>query len=75
MSFDAEHPAVAAFTEIAALLFPGEGLVRAAHEDGLRVVLEDDASLGGEAYRIVFATHDARVTAGTAVGFLYGIIT
>ena len=72
---DAGHPAVAAFREITELLFPGEGLVRAAHEDGLPVMLDEDETIAGEAYRIVFGTHGAKVSAGTATGLLYGIIT
>lgn len=75
LSFDDDHPAVTAFREITELLFPGEGLVRAAHEDGLRVMLDEDDTLEGEAYRLTFASHDVKVSAGTTAGFLYGIIT
>jgi hexosaminidase len=64
-----------AFTELTRLLFPGEGLVRPAYEDGLPVLLEEDATLGGEAYRISFFSHGAKVEAATETGFLYGLVT
>lgn len=52
-----------------------EGLVRAAHEDGLPVLLSRDGRLGGEAYRLRFTSHGAKVEAATDAGFLYGLIT
>lgn len=64
-----------AFSEIVDLLFPGEGLVRSEHEDGLGVILSEDSSLGAEAYRIGFHSHGAKVEAAGAIGFLYGLIT
>jgi len=67
--------AKAAFAELTELLFPGEGLVREPHEDGLRVMLDDDSAMAAEAYRISFATHGAKVTAGGPTGLLYGLIT
>ncbi len=68
-------PAAAAFTELTDLLFPGEGLARAAHEDGLPVMLSRDSELGIEAYRIVFTGHGAKVEASSDIGFLYGLIS
>src|SRR6185312_12923260 len=71
-------PALAAkiaFTELVGLLFPGEGLVRDQREDGLGVMLSEDAALGPEAYRIGFYSHGAKLEAATATGFLYGLIT
>ncbi len=67
--------AAAAFGELTALLFPGEGLARAAHEDGLPVTLNRDAALDVEGYRIQFSSRGARVDAATDTGFLYGLIT
>lgn len=64
-----------AFLELTNLLFPGEGLVRDTHEDGLGVMLSEDAALGPEAYRIGFFSHGAKLEAATATGFLYGLIT
>ena len=77
LSIDAgESPAAsAAFAELAQLLFPGEALARAAHEDGLPVILSKDGDLGAEAYRIAFTGHGAKVEAATDTGFLYGLIT
>src|SRR5207253_1320313 len=75
LSFETAHPAVEAFRELTDLLFPGEGLVRAAHEDGLPVMLDEDSALGSEAYRVNFSTRGAKVTASGPVGMLYGIIT
>jgi hexosaminidase len=67
--------AKAAFAEVTGLLFGGEGLVREAHEDGLRVMLDDDSAMAAEAYRINFSAHGAKVTAGGTTGLLYGLIT
>ena len=67
--------AVAAFGELVDLLFPGEGLLRAPHEDGLPVRLERDGTLGAEAYRIGFSSHGAKLEAATDTGFLYGLVT
>lgn len=75
LSFEAAHPAVEAFRELTDLLFPGEGLVRAKHEDGLPVMLDEDSALGPEAYRLNFTSRGAKATAGGPTGMLYGIIT
>jgi hexosaminidase len=64
-----------AFAEIVNLLFPGEGLVRGAHEDGLEVILSEDGTLGPDAYRVGFQPHGAKVEAASMAGFLYGLIT
>ena len=71
----AGRSAAAAFGELVETLFPAEGLVRAAHEDGLPVMLADEPGMAHEAYRIVFSTHGAKVSAASATGFLYGLIT
>ena len=67
--------AAAAFRELTDILYPGEGLARAAHEDGLPVMLSTDGDLGAEAYRIVFSSHGAKVEAAGDTGFLYGLVT
>ena len=67
--------AAAAFAELTDLLFPGEGLARAAHEDGLPVMLSRDSELGAEDYRLHFTSHGAKVEAATDTGFLYGLVT
>jgi hexosaminidase len=73
---DAAAPgAAAAFRELTELLFPGEGLARASHEDGLAVRLAPDATLGAEAYRLRLSGAGARLEAATATGFLYGLVT
>lgn len=71
-----ESPAAAtAFAELTELLYPGEGLVRAQHEDGLPVMLSRDPDLLPEAYHLNFTSHGARVEASTDTGFLYGLVT
>ncbi len=65
----------AAFRELTDRLFPGEGLVREAHEDGLKVMLSKDDGLGAEAYRLVFSSQGAKVEAASDAGFLYGLVT
>lgn len=67
--------AAAAFAELTDLLFPGEGLARPAHGDGLPVMLSRDSAFGPEAYRITFTGHGAKVEAATDTGLLYGLIT
>ncbi|HEX4296614.1 MAG TPA: beta-N-acetylhexosaminidase [Devosia sp.] len=64
-----------AFAELVALLFPGEGLLRPAREDGLPVMLVEDSGLGPEAYRLGFFAHGAKLEAASATGFLYGLIS
>ncbi|CAN7597061.1 beta-N-acetylhexosaminidase [Rhizobium sp. LjRoot98] len=63
-----------AFADITARLFPGEGLVRDAHQGGLTVRFAERAG-EAEAYRLDFAADGVRVTAATSAGFLYGLIT
>lgn len=66
--------AAAAFGELTDKLFPGEGLVRPAHEGGFPVELV--AGPGGkEGYAIEFAADRARVIGETETGLLYGLIT
>lgn len=67
--------AAAAFAELTDLLFPGEGLARAPHEDGLPVLLSRDGDLGPEAYRLTFTSHGAKVEASGHTGFFYGLVT
>lgn len=66
--------AAEAFRDIAARLFPGEALVREAHQGGLPVRF---ATRMGEAesYRLDFAADHVLVTAAETVGFLYGLVT
>lgn len=71
-----DSPAAAkAFAELTDILFPGEGLARAPHADGLPVMLSRDGDLGPESYEITFTGHGAKVEAATDTGFLYGLIT
>lgn len=66
--------AAAAFAKLTERLFPGEGLVRPAHEGGFPVELV--AGPGGrEGYAIEFAAERARVIGETETGLLYGLIT
>jgi hexosaminidase len=67
--------AAAAFAELTDILFPGEGLSRAAHEGGLPVTLARNAGLAPEAYRLDFSAAGARVEAAGDTGFLYGLVT
>ncbi|HZY67807.1 MAG TPA: beta-N-acetylhexosaminidase [Devosia sp.] len=67
--------AAAAFRELTELLFPGEGLVREAHEDGFPVTLSRDTALAAEGYRLTFSSDRAKVEASTDAGFLYGLVT
>lgn len=64
-----------AFAELTELLFPGEGLVRETREDGLGVVLMDDASLAPSAYRLGFFPHGAKLEASDQAGYFYGLMT
>lgn len=66
--------AAAAFTRLTERLFPGEGLVRPAHEGGYPVELVAGAG-GKESYAIDFTRERARVSAETETGALYGLIT
>lgn len=67
-------PAAAAFGKLTDKLFPGEGLVRPAHEGGFPVELV--AGPGGkEGYAIEFSAERARVVGETETGLLYGLIT
>ncbi|MDB5538684.1 MAG: beta-N-acetylhexosaminidase [Devosia sp.] len=66
--------ASAAFAKLTERLFPGEGLVRPAHEGGFPVDLV--AGPGGkEGYSIAFTAERARITGETETGLLYGLIT
>ncbi len=66
--------AAAAFGKLADTLFPGEGLVRPAHEGGFPVELVAGAG-GKEGYAIEFAADRARIVGETETGLLYGLIT
>lgn len=67
--------AASAFGELAATLFPGEGLVRPAHEGGYPVTLIEEPGHGAEAYSIGFSAHAASVSASSQTGLLYGLVT
>lgn len=72
---DAEaQAAIDGFEQLAATLFPGEGLCRPAHEGGYPVDLVS-AKGGKEGYAIEFAPEGARVLAETRAGHLYGLVT
>lgn len=66
--------AAAAFGKLADTLFPGEGLVRPAHEGGFPVELVAGAG-GKEGYAIEFSGERARIIGETETGLLYGLIT
>ncbi|MEO8759242.1 MAG: beta-N-acetylhexosaminidase [Devosia sp.] len=66
--------AAIAFGELGDLLFPGEGLVREPHEDGLGVLLVEDGALAAEGYRVGFHSRGAKLEAAGETGFLYGLI-
>ncbi|HEV2518474.1 MAG TPA: beta-N-acetylhexosaminidase [Devosia sp.] len=66
--------AAAAFGKLTDKLFPGEGLLRPAHEGGFPVELAAGAG-GKEGYAIEFSADRARVIAETETGLLYGLIT
>ncbi len=70
----AGESAAAAFAELSSRLFPGEGLVRPAHQGGYRVDLVAGPG-GSETYAIDFAADHATVTAASETGFLYGLVT
>jgi len=66
--------AAATFGKLTEKLFPGEGLVRTAHEGGFPVELV--AGPGGkEGYAIEFSADRARIIGETETGLLYGLIT
>ena len=66
--------AISAFSALVARLFPGEGLVRPAHEGGLPVRLL--AGPGGpEGYAITFAEDTVTIAAETQSGHFYGLVT
>lgn len=66
--------AIDGFQQLSTILFPGEGLWRPEHEGGFPVELVKGAG-GKEGYAIAFAPDRATVTAETASGFLYGLVT
>ncbi len=66
--------AVASFTRLTERLFPGEGLVRTAHEGGLPVEIVTGAG-GREGYAVDFSRDRVRLTAETETGALYGLVT
>ena len=70
----AANTAADAFRDLTAQLFPGEAVVRGAHEGGLTVHFAERAG-AAEAYRIDFEARGVLVTASAAAGFLYGLIT
>lgn len=66
--------AARAFSEMVGRAFPGEGLVRTLDEGGLAVWLVEGPG-GKEGYRIAFAPDGPTVTAESATGLLYGLVT
>lgn len=66
--------AAVAFGKLTERLFPGEGLVRPAHEGGYPVELVAGSG-GKEGYAIEFGAERARVVGETETGLLYGLIT
>ena len=66
--------AIEGFTQLAATLFPGEGLCRPEREGGFPVELVKGPG-GKEGYAIAFSPDRATLTAETQTGFLYGLIT
>ncbi len=71
---DAEA-AADAFAALTADLFPVEGLVRPAAENGWPVRIASQPGMAIEGYAIAFASDGATVTATTRIGMLYGLIT
>lgn len=67
--------AARAFTALTSDLFPVEGIVRPAAENGWPVHIEARAGMKPEGYGIAFAADGATVTATTKTGMLYGLIT
>jgi len=70
---EARH-AIQGFQLLSSVLFGGEGLWRPEHEGGFPVDLVKGVG-GKEGYAIAFAPERATVTAETAAGFLYGLVT
>jgi hexosaminidase len=68
------HAAIDGFRQLTSILFPGEGLCRAAHEGGYPVELVAGAG-GKEGYAIDFSPEGARITAEARTGFVYGLVT
>lgn len=64
-----------AFKSLVDHLFPAEGIVRPAAENGFPVVFEVAATLGGEGYALTFAEDRVTMRAASRSGFLYGLIT
>ena len=67
--------AATAFADLATHLFPGEALVRPLHEGGYPVTLTLQPGHADEAYAVTIAAGAASITASTATGLLYGLIT
>lgn len=64
--------ALAAFNDLASMLFPGETFV--VQKNGIPVELAVNSALGAEAYRLSFA-ETIRLEAAGHSGFLYGLIS
>lgn len=67
--------AAKAFAGLVDHLFPAEGILRPAAENGLPVVFELSATLADEEYTLTFARDRVTVRAARQAGFLYGLIT
>lgn len=64
-----------AFSKLCVGLFPAEEINRSATEGGARVDCSLDKEMAAEAYQINFNAERVSLTAATATGFLYGMIT
>lgn len=71
---EAQRGVCQTFTELTQRLFPGEGLVREAHQGGRPVRLVEGSG-EAEAYRVDFSEREVLVTASAPAGYLYGLIT
>src|SRR3569832_1292130 len=71
---DAES-AAKAFTTLTHDLFPVEGIVRPAAENGWPVHIDAKPGMKPEGYTIAFAADGTTVSATTKTGMLYGLIT
>ena len=71
---DAEA-AAKAFADLTSDLFPVEGIVRPAAENGWPVRIEAKAGMKPEGYAVAFAADGTTVSATTRTGMLYGLIT
>jgi len=72
---DNQHLAVTQFKQTAAALFPEESWYTAATDNSLKVRFKESPEYRAERYRLVFNHTLAEITAASATGYLYGLIT